>query len=152
MTTCKNMSLFRLTYASVARAGLGQDELLAILTTAKDHNTRHGITGLLYYGSGMFLQVLEGSRSAVNRLYNHITHDARSRDCELISCGAIATRKFGDWSMKLAGFSRAQMALLLAGCGLERFDPMHMTAGQALDFLTALADAEREPVGFKTAI
>lgn len=152
MATSNHIHLFRLTYASVARVGLAQDELLAILKTAKDQNSIHHITGLLYYGNGMFLQVLEGSRSAVNSLYNHITHDARSRSCEILSCGAIASRKFGDWSMRLAGFSRVEMALLLAHCGLEYFDPMHMTAGQANDFLTAVADSERESAGFKAAV
>jgi Sensors of blue-light using FAD len=152
MTTYRNMSLFRLTYASVARAGLGQDELLAILRTAKDYNTLHCISGLLYYGNGMFLQVLEGSRSAVTRLYNRITHDARSRDCELINCGAIATRNYGEWSMRLAGISRLQMALHLASCGLESFDPLHMTAGQAADFLAAVAASEREFAGLQTAV
>jgi hypothetical protein len=136
----------------VARPGLGQDELLAILKTAKDHNALHRITGLLYYGNGMFLQVLEGGRSAVNLLYNRITHDARCKDCEILSCGAIASRKFGDWSMRLAGLSRVEMALLLARSGLTSFDPMHMTAGQATDFLAEVAESEREPVALKTAI
>lgn len=152
MKTSDNLSLFRLTYASVARAGLGHVELSAILKTSKHCNALHGITGLLYYGNGMFLQVLEGSRSEVNRLYHYISQDSRNRDCEVLNCGATATRKFGDWSMRLAGFSRTQMALVLARSGLEHFAPMHMTAGQAADFLAALADSERAPVGFETAV
>jgi hypothetical protein len=31
-----------------------------------------GITGVLCFSAGIFLQVLEGGRSAVNELYNHI--------------------------------------------------------------------------------
>jgi Sensors of blue-light using FAD len=145
------VNLFRLVYASLARPELAQDELLSILRSAKEFNTANGVTGILYYGNEAFLQVLEGDRSTVNRLFIRIANDPRNTSCEILHCGAIATRKFGDWSMRLAGFSGAQRALLLSRSGLESFRPLDMTAGQAVDFLCNLAESEREKVGLKTA-
>ena len=64
--------LVRLMYASRAAAAVNHDELLAILRKSKVNNPRHGVTGVLCYSGGIFLQVLEGGRSAVNHLYNRI--------------------------------------------------------------------------------
>ena len=59
---------------------MDHEELLAILRQSKAANPLHGITGVLCYSEGIFLQVLEGGRSAVNRLYNRIVADARHRE------------------------------------------------------------------------
>lgn len=39
-----------------------------ILAAAQAHNTAHAITGVLCQGQGLYLQVLEGERAAVNHL------------------------------------------------------------------------------------
>src|SRR5450830_398431 len=44
----------------------------AILAQSRQHNPGSGITGVLCYGGGIFLQAIEGGRSAVNELYGHI--------------------------------------------------------------------------------
>ncbi len=40
----------------------------AILATAQAYNRLHGISGVLCQGQGLYLQVLEGERSAVHAL------------------------------------------------------------------------------------
>lgn len=40
----------------------------SILPAAQAHNTAHAITGVLCQGQGLYLQVLEGERAAVNHL------------------------------------------------------------------------------------
>ena len=47
----------------------------SILSTARGSNPVHGITGALFQGQGLYLQVIEGERSAVNRLYACILGD-----------------------------------------------------------------------------
>jgi hypothetical protein len=45
------------------------------------------------------LQVLEGQRSAVNRLYARILADRRHKDVELLIYEEISERRFGQWAM-----------------------------------------------------
>ena len=60
--------LVRLMYASRAVPAVDQEELLAILSKSKAANPLAGVTGVLCFSGGIFLQVLEGGRGAVNRL------------------------------------------------------------------------------------
>ena len=46
---------------------------LAILRKSKANNPALGVTGVLCFSEGIFLQVLEGGRSAVNQLYNRLS-------------------------------------------------------------------------------
>ena len=77
--------LVRLMYASRAADSVDQDELLAILKQSKAGNATAGITGVLCFSGGIFLQVLEGGRMPVNALYNRIAADPRHRDVVLLS-------------------------------------------------------------------
>lgn len=71
----------------------------SILSTARTHNRAHGITGVLCQGQGLYLQVLEGERRAVNALYAHIVADRRHRDVDLLHLEEITRRRYPDWSM-----------------------------------------------------
>jgi hypothetical protein len=71
----------------------------SILLTARRHNRAHGITGVLCQGQGLYLQVLEGERDAVNALYAHIVADRRHRHVVLLHLEEIGKRRYPDWSM-----------------------------------------------------
>lgn len=71
----------------------------SILATAQAYNAAHGIGGVLCQGQGLYLQVLEGERSAVNRLYARIVVDRRHQDVEILSYEEVTQRRFGEWSM-----------------------------------------------------
>ena len=74
--------LVRLLYASRATEEVTQDELLSILKKSRINNLAAGVTGVLCYSGGVFLQVLEGGREPVSHLYNRIAGDTRtSRWC-----------------------------------------------------------------------
>ncbi len=97
--------MIRLIY--VSKAAQAQTPLLAdtILHKAHKWNAEHGITGVLCEGQCVFLQVLEGDRSAVTRLYARISADPRHKDLELIHCESIAERRYGQWSMARVSLS-----------------------------------------------
>ena len=88
------MTLVRLLYASHATTPVNAEDLGAILRQARAHNPQHGITGVLCCSDDLYLQVLEGGRSAVNRLYNRIVADPRHRHMELLSYQQIDERHF----------------------------------------------------------
>ena len=114
------MNLTRLVYASVARTEMKYAELMTILRTAEAHNTEHGISGILCYGGGSFLQALEGERDEVNRLYNRIVRDSRHTDCTILRYGRIVSRHFDAWSMKLVGLDDKTTAILSSDSELLR--------------------------------
>jgi hypothetical protein len=115
--------LVRLMYASRAAAEVDQDMLLAILRKSKTDNPGLGVTGVLCCSGGVFLQVLEGGRSAVNRLYNRIVADPRHRDVELLLYQEIAERRFAGWSMGQVDMARLNPALLLKYSETATLDP-----------------------------
>jgi hypothetical protein len=115
--------LVRLMYASRAVPAVDHEELLAILKKSKTNNTKDGVTGVLCFSEGIFLQVLEGGRSPVNRLYNRITHDARHTDVVLLNYEEVEERCFSGWSMGQVNMGRLNPAVLLKYSETAKLDP-----------------------------
>jgi len=110
-------------YASRADAAVNQEELVAILRKSKANNPAVGITGVLCFSEGIFLQALEGGRSAVNQLYNRIATDPRHSSVELLCYEEIGERRFAGWSMGQVNLSRLNPALLLKYSEKPTLDP-----------------------------
>lgn len=99
------MSLMGLMYASKTNSEHSQikQDLMDILTEAVNFNSRHDITGVLYYGNGYFLQYLEGEKDKVESLFHTmILKDQRHQNCEIIFLESSEDRSFERWSMKFA--------------------------------------------------
>ena len=130
--------LVRLMYASRAAAEVDQDMLLAILRKSKTDNPGLGVTGVLCCSGGVFLQVLEGGRSAVNRLYNRIVADPRHRDVELLLYQEIAERRFAGWSMGQVDIARLNPALLLKYSETATLDPYAVSGDVSMALFVGL--------------
>jgi len=115
--------LVRLMYASRAQPATDQDALVAILRKSKVNNPALGVTGVLCFSGGIFLQVLEGGRSAVNQLYNRIVTDPRHSDVELLIYREIGERCFAGWSMGQVNMSRLNPSMLLKYSATATLDP-----------------------------
>jgi hypothetical protein len=115
--------LVRLLYASRAVPAVDQEELIAILKKSKANNAKIGVTGALCFSEGVFMQVLEGGRNAVNQLYARIAADARHRDVVLLDYEEIEERRFSGWSMGQVNMQRLNPALLLKYSECARLDP-----------------------------
>ena len=141
------MQTIRLVYSSESVGGLAYGDFLTIMDRAARTNTAQSITGILCYGSGHFLQALEGDRSVVNALYHRIALDPRHDACELLSVEDITTRDFAEWSMRIVNWddagSAGQRAALLKNSGSSEFDPRQMSGAQATTFLRDLANMQR---------
>ena len=92
-------------YASSAVSPFSTEDLEDLLQIARANNTRLGITGLLLYAEGNFLQILEGDEKSVEDLFDHIEHDQRHRGIIRLITRRHASRSFSNWSM---GFKRLQ--------------------------------------------
>ena len=115
--------LVRLMYASRATETLRPELLNAILKKSTHNNPTVGVTGVLCFSGDIFLQVLEGGRLQVSRLYNRITLDPRHRDVVLLSYEEIEERSFAGWAMGQVDMSRLNPALLLKYSEAAVLDP-----------------------------
>lgn len=97
------MSLNCLVYVSLANKAMEDNELKVLLKFARVKNEKLGITGMLLYRDGFFIQALEGEQATVEALFARIAVDTRHRDVMKLYQKPIAQRAFPDWTM---GFSR----------------------------------------------
>jgi hypothetical protein len=130
--------LVRLLYASRA-LDAGPDAIESILAQSREFNPANGITGVLCYGSGVFLQCLEGGRTEVNELYRRIVGDARHRDVTLLQYEEILERRFGGWSMGQVNVSKANHTQLLKYSERLELDPYALSGKVSLALLEDLA-------------
>ena len=93
------MSLMQLIYASTP-FGFSNPTLNSILSASRRNNERDNITGALICRADLYLQLLEGPRSAVTSTFHRILGDDRHLDVSLISCADIKTRMFPKWRMR----------------------------------------------------
>lgn len=91
--------LFELIYHSQASPNLAENEHENILSTAREFNQAHNITGCLLFHKGQFLQMLEGEFETINQLYAKIRKDKRHQDVITLHMKEIESRIFDKWSM-----------------------------------------------------
>lgn len=94
------MPVFQLIYRSKANAYFSDDDLIQLLRQCRTKNIEKKVTGLLLYGYGTFIQLLEGEESVVRELYLHrIAPDPRHRNPVILHQHYVPKRQFKDWSM-----------------------------------------------------
>ncbi|MFT4191981.1 MAG: BLUF domain-containing protein [Comamonas sp.] len=130
--------LVRLLYASHASNACPDDVIESIVAKARAFNAAHGITGILCYGDGIFLQALEGSREAVNDLYCHIIRDQRHERVEVLDYEEITERRFAGWTLGRVDLSRLNATVVLKYAELPKLNPYNMTGKAALALLQEL--------------
>jgi hypothetical protein len=130
--------LVRLMYASRAADSVNSDDLAAILKKSKTNNPPIGVTGVLCFSDGIFLQVLEGGRSPVSGLYNKIASDPRHHDVVLLSYEEVHERSFAGWSMGQVNLSRLNPALLLKYSERPELDPYAVSGRVSLALFNEL--------------
>lgn len=91
--------MIEVAYLSSAKPSFRESDLEAILEASRRNNERTGLTGLLLYGSGSFLQLLEGDKEAVDACLMRIARDPRHSALRIVVRGAIERRSFGGWAM-----------------------------------------------------
>jgi hypothetical protein len=129
--------LVRLLYASRA-IDTSPDAIEAILIQSRQHNPECGITGILCYGGGIFLQAIEGGRMAVSELYGHIQKDPRHKDVVLLHYEEIAERRFGGWTMGQVNMSKINASILLKYAEKPELNPYSVSGSVSLALLEEL--------------
>ena len=129
--------LVRLLYAS--RAVDPQPNVIeSILAQSRQFNPSTGITGILVYGGGIFLQAIEGGREAVSDLYGHIQKDERNKQGVLLHYEEISERRFGGWTMGQVDVARVNTNILLKYSERAELDPYSVSGVVSLALLEEL--------------
>ncbi|WP_322514859.1 BLUF domain-containing protein [Rhodopseudomonas palustris] len=118
--------------------GQAAAEVESILAAARHNNPRLGITGALAIGRGVFAQLLEGPRHAVEMVFEKIQRDERHGDVQVLAFGPVAERAFPHWPMARLDCSNEDSVRLVA------FDDddartSHPEARRLLDIVRSLA-------------
>lgn len=129
--------LVRLLYASRA-VDNSPEAIENILSQSRQYNPTSGITGILCYGGGIFLQAIEGGRKAVSELYGHIQRDARHKDVVLLHYEEITERRFGGWTMGQVNLARINTSILLKYSERPELDPYAVSGQVSLALLEEL--------------
>jgi len=132
--------LVRLLYASRSVREIDDALVASILEHSQKYNLEHGITGILctYSQGNVFLQVLEGSRAAVNTLYGTIVRDPRHRDVTLLDYAEITERRFPSWRMGSVSLNRVNVGTILRYSESAVLDPFSMSGPASLALLEEL--------------
>ena len=102
--------LIHIVYVSFAREELSEAQLQNLLREIRKKNARHKVTGLLLYNEGSFIQVIEGKKNTIHRLFESISQDSRHTNVVKLLEESIDKRAFPDWSMGFRRISDDQSA------------------------------------------
>lgn len=115
-----------------------EKNLMDILTRSVSYNAIRGVTGVLYYGNGYFLQYIEGEKSDIEHLfYDLIVKDSRHYHCEILFSSEIDHISFRNWSMKFAPISQ-KIKKFFHDYHVDDFNPYLLTAESIPFFIEVL--------------
>lgn len=129
--------LVRLLYASRA-LDTNPAAISTILAQSREYNPSCGITGILCYGGGIFLQAIEGGRLAVSELYGHIQRDKRHKDVALLQFEEITERRFSGWTMGQVNLQKINHSILLKYSERPELDPYSVSGKVSMALLEEL--------------
>jgi hypothetical protein len=95
--------VFQLIYSSSATQPFWPDDLFALVEKSRSKNSPRGLTGMLLFHEGQFLQLLEGPEPAVRDCFAMIQRDPRHDSTRILMTGVCTERDFPEWTM---GFER----------------------------------------------
>ena len=104
-------NLIRLIYSSKHSKNFQLHEAIEIENIANKNNPLIGVTGMLFCNSEGYLQVLEGPRVNVSKLFIKISQDEKHSNPILISVKDIQ-RMFGVWAMRVIDSTTAEESVI----------------------------------------
>ena len=108
--------LHTIIYVSSANHLFPNHELQELLHSARENNRRVGVTGVLLYNDGNFMQCIEGPKKELFELYEKIGKSTRHHGIIELVNESIEEREFGDWDM---GFALANAPEFLSIAGMK---------------------------------
>jgi hypothetical protein len=105
-------TLYQIVYTSTATKLFSKAELVELLKGSVRRNSKAGITGLLVYQDGTFLQALEGEKTVLADLFEKISHDPRHHHLIRLIQGPIQERNFPNSAMAFRDLASPELRKL----------------------------------------
>lgn len=102
--------IHQLIYSSEAAATLTDRDLEEILVDSRVDNEARDVTGALLFVDRVFVQILEGSRVAVEALMAKIERDPRHHSVTVFHTAEVPDRIFDSWRMAYLNPAPADVA------------------------------------------
>lgn len=91
--------MLSIVYSSRAAPAFQPTDLRALLTQSRTNNERLGLTGMLLYRSGYFLQVIQGPDVVLRERMALIAADDRHADIRVLIEETVDEPLFPEWTM-----------------------------------------------------
>jgi Sensors of blue-light using FAD len=91
--------LYALVYVSTATERADVAQIDSLLDRAQANNARAGLTGVLLFDGGCFMQYVEGSAESMGRVYTRIKASTLHTGIVELMREPIVRREFPEWSM-----------------------------------------------------
>jgi hypothetical protein len=102
--------IHQLIYSSEASPDLSDGDLEDILTDSRIDNAERDVTGALLFVDRVFVQILEGTREAIDDLMMKIERDPRHHSVTVFHEGEAPARVFESWRMAFLNPSPADIS------------------------------------------
>lgn len=106
----KAENLGHIIYVSRESIEFNEPRLIGLLNNVRRRNEDIGITGMLVYDQGHFLQVIEGDLEVLDNVFSYIVKDARHMGVTKLLRQPIARRAFPDWSMGFTDLTESKIS------------------------------------------
>lgn len=120
------------------------DEIESILASSRRNNSSVAITGALIFNSGIFAQVLEGTRFDIEATFERIQRDERHGEVQVLAFAPVRSRTFPSWSMGFLGRSRHGQDLFAHIGEQTGFDAKRMESERVYAIMRDLALEEEQ--------
>lgn len=104
--------LHQVIYISYLKHTFNESDFFDQLMLSRQSNALNNITGMLFYGSGKYVQLIEGPKNSVSQLMGNIHEDDRHYDIEIIADTLISHRNFAGHSMAYRLFADNELEQL----------------------------------------
>lgn len=74
-----------------------------IAEESRIRNARLGVTGALWFDGQHFLQLLEGSKEAINSVLHRVLNASQHKEIDIICFQKVPGRIYSDWAMSYFG-------------------------------------------------
>ena len=115
--------LYRLMYCSTANGELSTENLEHIREVSIENNRKCGITGVLAFANGYFIQTIEGGAREVNATFARIQKNDQHRDTFILSYSPIVSRLFTNFEMEIIAENEDNRAIFFKYSSGNGFDP-----------------------------
>jgi len=104
-----------------------------------------GVSGMLVYSEGSFIQVLEGTKEAIESTFARIQRDSRHHHCQVLLHQPITERLFDGWYMGFESISTQQLQDLSGSIDFFGDCPIPERGAAAFQLLSSFRSNQNRP-------